>query len=363
MTRPTTRRLLAAAALTLGATPVLAQPAALDNAIITATQMDAAARSTVEAYAEGWSQRLRSRDANEREAARRALLTPLHGEPTPAFRIQYGSRLKNDLTRLAEGDESQTLFAAELSGRLATVDAHAVVLDLLDDPRPAVRYAAARAARLQLEAIDNPPAALNDQHRDQLVAGLASQITAEKDAVTLDGLLTAASDAVDRDSDHAEVLLESHTAALTANLQAGALDSDIVSGARAVLRAVAAVQQRYRDKNRLPSDLAREGGLLAGSAMGYVLDAIENDPGAESEASAAALEQLVKAAHSLAFFATRASGVRIDADERIPQAFARWRQAGDTRALRTEIETWIGPGGVITRPPFNANPADFPGFN
>jgi len=363
MTRPTTRCLLAAAALTLGATPALAQPEALENEIITATQMNASARAAVDAYTEGWAQLLRSRDNAERESARRALLVPLHGEPTPAFRIQYGSRLKNELTRFAAGDESQALFAAELAGRLATVDAHAVVLELLDAPRPAIRYAAARAARLQLEAIDNPPAALNDQHRSELIEALGARIAVEQDAVALDGLLTAASDAVERDSDHADAILERHSAALAENLQGGTLESDIVPGARAVLRAVAAVQQRYRNQNRLPSDLAREGGLLAGSAMGYVLDAIENDAAAGSDASAAALEQLVKAAHSLAFFATRASGVSIVADEGIPDAFARWRQSGDPRALRTEIETWIGPGGVITRPPFNADPADFPGLN
>jgi len=362
-TRPIQRRLLAAAALALLSAPALAQPASLSRDIVTATQLDSSARASVDEYAAGWIQRLGSADAQERDQARRALLQPLKNAPTPAFRIQYGSQVKERLSRLVEGSETDRLFAAELSGRLATVDAHAATLELLGDDSPAVRYAAARAARLQLESIDNPPAALNDQHRSGLIDALSERITSETDAGALDGLLTAATEAVLRNSASTDTLLESLCAALTTNIQDGALDADTVPASRAMLRSVAAVQQRYRNTNSLVPDLARESGLLAGSAMGYVLETIENDPNAENEAAAAALEQLVKAAHNLAFFSATASNVRLIADEGISDAFTRWRDTGDTRPLRREIEKWIGPSGVLTRAPFSADPADFPGLS
>ena len=363
ITRPTPRGLLAAAALALLSAPALAQPAALDRAIVTSTQLDSAARSTVDAYAAGWIERLASDEPAERDRARRALLQPLKGSPTPAFRIQYGSQVKSRLARLVTGDETDRLFAAELAGRLATVDAHAAALELLDDASPAVRYAAARAARLQLASIDNPPAALNDQHRAQLVSALAERIEVESDAGALDGLLTAATEAVLRNSPTADALLETLCDALTTNVRAGALDAEIIPASRAMLRSVAAVQQRYRNTNSLAPDLARQSGLLAGSVMAHVLETVEMNVDAEDVTNADSLEQLVKAAHNLAFFAAHASGVRLQADEGISDAFARWRETGDARNLRREIEKWIGAGGVLTRAPFNAKPADFPGLN
>lgn len=364
MTRPTHRRLLAAAALTVLAAPALAQgPEPLDEAIASQTQLAPNQRAAVDAYADGWSEVLQSRESDKREAARKALIEPLGGAPTPAFRIQYGSRLKNVLTRQAAGSSTQRAFAAELAGRLATVDAHAVAVELLADPDPAVRYAAARAARLQLESIDNPPAALSEQHQQRLVSALAQQIAIESNALALDGMLTSASEAVLRDSPIADAVLAAHSAATARNLKSQALEADVVAGARAALRIVTAVQQRYRATNSLAPALAKEGGLLAGSAMSFVLQEIENNPAAEDAAAANALEQLVKAAHNLAFFAASASGVRIQPDNDLPDAFERWRENADARALRSEIEQWIGPGGVITRAPFNADPNDFPALN
>ncbi len=358
MTR-TLLRLLLAAPFVLTAF-AHAQPAPLSEDVITAVQIDAQGRQAVDDYASGWGQRLTSNVAADREAAKRSLLAPLQRDASSAFRIQYGSRLKAAMTRLAGGDEAQALFAAELTGRLATVDANEMVLGLLGDERAPVRYAAARAARLQLASIDNPPAALGDQHRDALVAGLAERVSQESDAVVLDGLLTAASEAVARQSAATDTILERLSTALTTNLQSGALDAEPVSGARAVLRLVAAAQQRFRDQNRFAEGVAMQGGLLAGSAMGYVLNTIENDEGVDSTGAVDALEQLVKAAHNLVFFAASSRGVRVQADDAIPEAFERWRDRGDARPLRREIEGWIGDGGVLTRAPFNATPSDFP---
>jgi|GEM_PF-6783694 len=365
------RPAVAALALALAAPHAIAQdaPAAqqatgqgadqLPAELVRQAQLPAADLGRVQAYASRHLANLEAEDASVRESARADLIDPLLQSPSPSFRIAYGSLVKDAIERLARaGDEDSALFAMQLAGRLATVDAHALVLRTLDDERPAIRYAAARAARLQLDSMHPGPAALNTQHRDALVDALVARVRVERDRVVLDGLLTTASEAVRRETPWAPAFLEKLASVAPDNLRGAGGSPDRLAEARAYLRLVGSAQQYFRQNLRsVPENLAHESALLAGHAIGYVDRAVEQGP---DPAAVEALGQLIRAAHTLAFFAhTARTGQQLTADEALPRAFDRWRETGNASDLHREVERWIGPGGILTRAPYDADPDVF----
>jgi hypothetical protein len=344
----------------LSTAPAVAQTGGgLPADLVRQAQLTPADVDRVGAYVAGALPDVEAERVDRREAAQDEIIAPLLQSPSPSFRIEYGSLVKGAMERLARtGDESAAVFAVRLAGRLATVDAHALVLRHLDDDRPAVRYAAARAARLQLETLHPGPAALNAQHRDALIDAVASRVRVERDAVVLDGLLTTASDAVRREAPWTPALLEKLAEALPKNIRASAGAADRLAESRAFLRLVGTAQQHFRRSfGRVSESLAHESALLAGHAMGYVDAAVEERP---DDAAADALGQLVRAAHNLAFFAHSArTREQLQPSEALPEAFERWRSRGDASDLHREIDGWIGPGGILTRSPYNVDPDAF----
>jgi len=364
MTRPSPRALICIAlAAVLAAVPAAAsaQPSPLPEDLVARSRLSNADLERITAYTAEIAEGLRSASADAREAAKRAALSPLGMDPTPSFRIEYGAALQDEMQRLAAGPEADAVFALMLAGELATVGAHDLILRHADHQNAAVRYAAARAARLQLEALDSGPAAIGDQARDQLLALLERRVAEESDPAVLDGLLTAATDAVRRDSPWCDDLLERLASSLAGAIEKPSPTAGAVARARAHLRLVGAVQLRFRNKiGNLPGSLAEDAAILAGHVMGDVLRQTEEfDPGADA-ARADALGQLVKAAYNLAYFAyTARTGDNLAASDALPQAFNAWRDGRGAAALRRETSEWIGEGGLLTRPPFGASPDEF----
>lgn len=354
------RRLLVLAVLAASTAAAPAQPAELPQRLAAKVQLSAADADAIDAFLDAVLPDLGDDDLATRRAAHRALLDPLAGTPSPSFRIQYGAKLKGVMTRLAaSAEENDAVFGVLLAGQLATVDGHAVVLTALDDPRAAVRYAAARGVRVQLASLASPPAALGDQHREALTAALADRVALERDPVVLDGLLTAATESVARDDPWCNALLQTLSEALAQNVNTG--EPGALGRTRAYLRLVGAAQLHFRNHvGSLPASLGTDAALLAGHVMGYVVSECErpeSDPAATD-----ALGQLLKAAHNLAFFANDAAGgPSQQANSRLPDAFDRWRSTGDASALQREAEVWIGPAGVLSRPPYSAAPGTFSG--
>jgi hypothetical protein len=351
-----------ALALALVASPSLGQSdEPLPAELVRQSQISGAELQRVQAFIRENAEAATSEDAETREAAREALIAPLRLSPSPSFRIEYGGGVRLLLQQVARSDETaDVVFAATLAGHLATVDAHALVLRLLGDDRAPVRYAAARAARLQLETLDPGPAALNAQHRDQLIAALAERVAVEPNAVVLDGLLTSASEAVRRETAWAAAILEAFAAALPENIRTGAPGSDRLAEARAYLRLVGSAQQYFRRNLRsAPESLAHESALLAGHAMGFVDTAVEESL---DEGASRAIGQLAKAAYNLGFFAhsVRAGG-QLQASEAFADAVDRWLERGDADDLAREIDEWIGAGGILTQRPYEAAPEEFLG--
>jgi len=362
MTAPTHRALTAfCLALAAMVAHAAAQPAPLPDDLIAKSRPTQSDIQRINAYAQTVAEGLRAEDPDERETARRAAREPLSRNPTPSFRIEYGAALQSEMQRLAAGPEDDAVFALMLAGDLATVGAHDLILRRADHESPAVRYAAARAARLQLDALGSGPAAIGDQARDQLVTLLERRVQTEQDPAVLDGLLTAASDAVRNDTPWCNDLLERLAAALAQNIASPNREADRLARARAQLRLVGAIQLRFRNKiGNLPNSLAEDAALLAGHVMGDVLRQTEDFDPESHPARADALGQLVKAAYNLAFFAyTARTGRNIQADDALPQAFNAWRDGRGAAALRRETSEWIGDGGLLTEPPFNAAPGDF----
>jgi len=354
------KRLLVLAAVAALAGPAPAQPAELPKGLAAKAQLSASDTGAIDAFLGAVLPDLGADDLTTRGAARRAVLDPLVGTPSPSFRIQYGAKLKGTMTRMASSaDTDEAVFGVLLAGQIATVDGHAVVLGALDDARSAVRYAAARGVRVQLASLANPPAALGDQHRDALTAALADRVAVERDPVVLDGLLSCATESVVRDDPWCNTLLQTLSEALAQNVNTGEPGS--LGRTRAYLRLVGATQLHFRNHvGSLPASLGNDAALLAGHVMGYVVS--EADRGVPDPAETEALGQLLKAAHNLAFFANDAAGGPAQqANSRLPDAFDRWRTTGDPSALRREAGVWIGPGGVLSRPPYSAAPGSFSG--
>lgn len=348
-----------ALALALAATPAPAQ--SLPAELVRQTQIAGPDLQRVRTFIRENVDAATDEDPAAREAAREALISPLRQSPSPSFRIEYGGGVRSLMQQMANSDQTaDVVFAATLAGHLATVDAHAVVLRLLDDDRPPVRYAAARAARLQLETLDPGPAALNVSHRDRLIDALAERVAVEPDAVVLDGLLTSASEAVRRETPWAATILERFASALPDNIRTAAGDSDRLAHARAYLRLVGSAQQHFRRNLRTaPESLAHESALLAGHAMGFVDQAAREDL---DDSVSRAVGQLAKAAYNLGYFAHSVrSGGQLQASEAFADAVDRWLQRGDAQSLRREIDGWIGAGGILTRRPYNAAPERFLG--
>lgn len=364
-TAPLFRRWLAAGVVLFAAAGASAQitagPASLPSDLVRQPQLSPEGQRQVAAYLETWLSGLTSEDPERYEAARRAIAAPLRDSPSPSFRIEYGSKLKPTLESLAgSGRESDMVFAAMLAGDLATVDGHTVVLRLLGDTRPAVRYAAARAARVQLGTLEPGPAALNSQHRDAMIGAIARRVALESDSAVLDGLLTTATEAVRVEASWAGPLLTKLCAALPRQMKSVGTDGGL-GQTRAVLRLVGAAQLHFRQRlTGVDAELAREAALLGGHAMGYVLVGVET--GTPTDAEADALGQLVKAAHNLVFFASSALTGGQQADNELPDAFDRWRQSGRPAGLAAQIKKWIGPDGLLVRAPYSAAPTDFPPY-
>lgn len=353
------------------------QPCELPTSIVEAGSLSAEHERQIRDCVAANIKLLESDDRGEMRKGREWLLKPLvNPGASVSFRLEYTAAATAALERIAGGEsEPRAINALIVAGALGTTQGAAVLDRFAQDQRGAVRYAAVTGFRRTFMAIEKATPAMTPKDAEGIVETLGRHVAGEEDANVLDaavrGLVAAAEltrsefagvrtraletlarAAVDRI--HALPIEPASDAALGAMVRAGGALRDAAANVAQVNLQPATTRLILEFGAELWAHLVKR--LEAGQFETVKAD----DPpeAADAKRAARALpRQVVQIGQATMFFAGSRLGEGRPFDPKQP---AEWigeaAQDGDAQFTRRAREL-IGPGGILTKPPFGY-PAD-----
>jgi len=324
----------------------------------------AASEAQIQEFVAAQVQRLTAGDPAECAAARTALMGPLLGaDVPPAFRLAYSAALSRDLARLVDGsDDLISINAVEVAAEVATGLTVSIALNALDDSRPAIRYAGARAVGRALAAVAEGRAAIPGNQIDQLLDGAAKRLAAESHPQVVDALVRAFSAPAADPSLLARSLREMCNAMAT-QIERWRREGPSDETAMVSFRATnTAFQWLFNQAGGVQGDrpFAQAAALMAGQALVFTSSWLETTPagqrsGDQQQAAidlAGAAERVLVLSHMLL--------AQEQVRETITPAVAGYMQGrravGD---VQRETSLWTGPSGRLLKAPYNAKADSF----
>lgn len=338
---------------------LLGRPAAaqigggLPEGITTAQTLSPQQVDALQAFVREQIQGLTSGDMMQVQKSRDALLTPLEsGAVSVAFRLRMSEALAPTLADLAARPDEHTAFnALRLAGTLATDAAVGAVRKGLTDPRPAVRYGAALAARLTIEAVANKRSPLPQGQIDALIASVEDALKNEKDPGVFGGLL-AAMEAIDPNGP-GRLRAMTSLAGITAERIAAAGGEPSPEWARAYVRALGTLQgMLIAQKQAGTPDPAfgKNLAILSGQALAYAARRLGDADRPMTEAERQPLRDLVASAEVSLLLIDSALQNRTHQDQAVVAAF----DSGRINAYLAQVNQWVGAQGFLTKAPYGA---------
>jgi len=348
------------------ATPSWAQgrDARINDALVSASSIDREQQATLEAFVAQWRADLQSEDATTRQRARDALLDPLTRSgvtPSRAFRRAYDDAFEGAIEGLVRHDElGVAICAMQVAGAMGTQSGFTALMTALEDERPGARYTAALQMGRLLGVADEGGAVIRGQQIDEGLEALRDLLATDEQILVALG----ATRALDQPQGDLRVRAltaqcEGLSAQIRSRRQAGALaQEEILVFLTTITEIRTAILQNASTLATQP-EFAKAAAVLGGQTMSATLDLVERSrredlPGEVSREQVVTLAIVAEVVATLAHDSLLGETV----DARIEQEVRRALD-GRPNQLRSVVESWVGPNGRLTRPPYDRPAADF----
>lgn len=350
-----------------------AQQTQIQPSTISADTISPSQQQEITAFVTEHLARLTSTDPKDVREGRRALLEPL-GSPEikVAFRLAYAERLIPELRRLAQSPAGKdgAIAAIVIAGDLATGDAIDLLTQSLASAREDVRHQAAYGLRRSFEAIARTPAAVAVDSPRRAVRALRDRFAQEPNELVLLADVNALLAALAVEVPGFEPLRTDASGAIARGLaetiraREGKMDDAALLGV--LLRAASTRDVVARSGARLQRESLQDAGTVGGELVAFVIRAV-----AQGE-------------RRMALAPVNPQQIRPGQTPPIRELFAQAAQAGETLILLAgqqmqpgfveqpiglgdklrvgtrsgdatfiaDAEKLVGPGGVLSRPPF-----------
>jgi len=334
----------------------------LDAGIVTAVSLSDEQKAAVRAYVEANSKNLMGEDAERRQTDKKALLAPLENAgASVSFRQTYTAALLPVL-RAAPANPRQAEVVGEMAlaiaGDLATIDACNFAVTSLKAEKPSIRYAAAYALRRTFEAVQRVPSnanpALQDAQLRDLVNKVATHGGTEQDALVTEACIRAVLGAATIDAIRSDAVMALQ--GLVHKVTIGRLGKPVDEGViKALLHAGTGTRDILTNMQANLSPAAQKaGGELGGRLLAYVMTVLNEKklPVGDNPARAA-LANLATTGQNVVALA----GKKMNPSLQVPagdlgRPVRAGNVQGDAEYITGVTGQFLGPTGVLTRPPF-----------
>ncbi len=370
MTRRPLARWLAAATLAITAypTPLFAQAGAgvaggLSCALAAKNALGEDEKTQIRRFVETQAADLIKDDAAAISTARDRLAAPLAcPNVSVEFRLEFGQALSQRLTPLVTGpSERLSVIATRLIGRAATSASLPALNAALADARQAVRFGAAGGYRELVLLQAQGGALFPERTIDQILDTLAAALAKEADPLVAEALILA----LDEGRISAPLRTKAMTRmvnALSRRVPAIRAEKDAsLRWAPSLLRGVDAARLTLFEMipaGNVDRDFAVKSALLSGLVFAMARDVLAGLPEAPDPSRYEVVGQLAGATEGLAVIACNALKQQA-VDRGLRAIFDKAVQNRDPRPFTDAIQPWIGPNGLLLKPPFGARAEDF----
>ncbi len=360
----------AALALALFPSPSPAQPCDLPPAVVEAATLSGDQEKQIRDCVATNIRLLESDDVNDTKKGRDGLLKPVQNPlSSVAFRLAYSAAAAPELERVAEDpSEPKAIRALIVAGALGTTQAANVLDRFRQDARLGVRFSAVASYRRLFLAIHGASPAMAPGDALRVVDGLAQQLSAEQDPDVFDACIRSLIAAGELNRAGFEDVRLAGVEALAREAGKRAKALPINAGADPFLPHLVRAGGALRDaaanlQLSLPQGTSRLIVEFGADLWAHVVKRLEAgdlpviEPGnnaAARQAARALPAQVVQVGQATMFFGAARLGDN-QAFEQVKPAPEWVRQAapeGDEKFTRRAREL-IGPGGILTKPPFN----------
>ncbi len=278
--------------------------------------------------------------------------------------VEYRQEISKSTTGLAlmvGGDMYTAIGALVIAGELAVRQSDRTIKQGLNDPRESVRVAAAGAAKRMMHIL----AAAQNQKTFRapglgLQRALADALEIETSANAARSIMHALASTQEDTAFYVNGgnLLTKALVAQTERLRAMPVKEAMsAQWSETVLWGVDAVRRVMIEPNpqrQISDDAKRNAARVSGLVLAIVSKKTIQDP-----ADASRLEPLVNASEQVLLL-VEANFLQGGAGEQaVAPAFKRGADGGDWGRFQDAVESWVGPRGRLTRPPFGFAAANF----
>lgn len=343
--------------------PCAAAP--LPDAILQKSELSQADRDQVAEFIRAHLEGIASEDPAANRAARDEILATIAKGVSVAVRLEMSNALLADLRRLVASPNERVSFnASRIAGALATPSSLDVIAAAIADKRPAVRYGGAAAARRTLEEQAARRSPIDAAQARNLLGALAQDLRSDNDPGVIDGLITAFQAAGPDIRSEAMTLMASSIAEQGATFGRKDRGGDPDIWARAFRRAVSAAQKALLDQLKIgkpDAAFAKATAEMSGVMIAHAVRRLDAARASvRSEAEMETLRALVADAEGTLILVNKnINQGATEIEQRLGNAFDSAASAGDSAQLRAEASTWIGPEGVLAKPPYSFDPRRF----
>lgn len=369
--RPQSRVTVLVRALSIGGALLLASPLvaqSLPPEVTSAPTLAGDAAKRIAEFASAQLARLKGTDHQEREAARDDLLAPLDGAGVSlAFRLEYSKALAAELGRIAQStDDHAAVNALRVSGRLGTPQGVDTLRNALKDARPPVRLASARTLREAVRAtlsMAQSPVSLSklQDATDDLAKALSTEadpLVAKTMVLAIDA--TRAGSPTGEQGKLAGRAVERLSAAMAdraAFARKSVAPSDAAPWTDAIVTALDAVRRTFIDPQRSDEtrrpELRKNAAMLAGQSVAYLKHRLAAH-GANASPDAPSMKVMANAASVVLLLINGGEEKQV-----LPGAFNASLDSGDPTEFNKAADTWLAPGGRLSKPPFSLEASAF----
>ena len=288
-------------------------------------------------------------------------------QASPAFRVEFSKALVPLLRpMLSSGADMAIINALVLAGDLATGDSVALLRDALKSPKPAIRYQAAFGMRRTFEALAAmaTPTMRNDQS-EEIVRELATRISAEEDALVVDGLIYAGIEAA-RVLTLRSFALARIAGAVATKVKAltGGAGSEQLSGA--LLRASVGVRDALSSTQagQTSPEAVKAAAELGGRLIAYCVRGVESkslpmaQKGEVDYVIRELYAQLATTAETIVLLAATLQGATPPESRKIGEKLKASTTISDA-SFGEDARLLVGRTGLLSKAPFSFDPGTF----
>lgn len=314
-------------------------------------------KQEIAALAQAELPKLADADPETRSTARHVILEPLGVTGVSvAFRIEYSQQLLDGLKKLAAdnkaggaGGEPAALNAIRVMGELATGESLKSLKDILADPRPSVRRAAAFAYErtFRIAGAGNGAPAVADAQVMTALSELADRLKTEDEPLVIDGIVLALDAAINVGEVQQLAGVREQAVKLLAETVAARLKQTVPNDDTldsAVARALDSLVRTQTDQQRKLSVAGNKSiSLLAGHVLARVrVQLLQNLVGDRVRA-----DLMVCLAERAYTFAHRSMG-----NQPLELGLCGMIAASNDGPYTKKVIELIGPSGMLTGAPF-----------